>query len=147
MKTKKEVVQDFFDALWTREDSSIIKEVFVPDSEDQQTAAGLAKEDKLSPDDFLAFQQAILGLVTKMKVTIEGEGVESGDWLIIECSVSAESRSSGKQVQMTGCAWARITDGKIREAQNYFDFLHFFEGLGLLPEDTMSKCLSGTRIG
>ena len=144
MKTKLQIIEDFFERVWSQGDSDIIRKVFVPDGDDQKTAAGLAREAKLSPEDFIAFQQALLGLVPSLKISIV-QHAEDGDWLIVRCVVDATS-SAGQPVQMTGTAWARITDGKIREAYNYFDFLHFFEGLGLLPEDTLSKCLSGIVV-
>ena len=114
------------------------------DQGDQKTAAGLRKEEKLSPDDFVGFQQALLALAKDMVITID-QSIEEGDWLVARCTVTAKSRKTGKSVQMSGCAWGRITDGKIREAHNFFDFLNFFEGIELLPENSMEQCMGGTK--
>lgn len=81
-----------------------------------------------------------------MVVTID-QHLEDGDWLAVRCTVTATGCSTGKPVQMLGSGWARITEGKIREAYNFFDFLHFFEGLELLPENTMQSCMEGSKVG
>ena len=144
MKTKVEVLDTFFKEVWSNENTAMIKQLFVPDKGDQKTADGLRKEEKLSPDDFVGFQQAILKQVKNMVITID-QYLEDGDWLAVRCTATAISRRTGKPVQMLGSGWGRITDGKIREAHNFFDFLHFFEGLELLPENTLQACLEGRK--
>ena len=121
MKTKVEVLDTFFKEVWTNENTAKIKELFVPDQGDQKTAGGLRREEQLSPDDFASFQQALLALVKDMTITID-QFIEKGDWLVARCTVTAKSRKTGDSVQMTGCCWGRITDGKIREAHNFFGF-------------------------
>jgi len=43
--------------------------------------------------------------------------------------------------------FCRFKDGQIVEAYNSFDFVGFFEQLGLLPESTIAICMSGQPIG
>lgn len=142
MNTKREVIATFFEEVWTKENTAAIHQIFVPEVENEKTVAGLRKEEKLSPDDFVGFQQALLGIVKEMVISID-DSMEQGDWIAVRCTVNAKSRETGKSVDMTGCGWAKVTDGKIREAHNFFDFLNFFEGLELLPDNTMQNCLTG----
>ena len=107
MKTKVDVLDNFFKEVWSNENTAMIKQLFVPDKGDQKTADGLRKEEKLSPDDFVGFQQAILKQVKNMVVTID-QYLEDGDWLAVRCTVTAISRSTGKPVQMLGSGWAGL---------------------------------------
>ena len=142
---KVEVIKNFLQEVWRNRNSQIIDEVFVPDYEKDKTAEGLSKDEKLGPAEFKAYQSAMLELVEYFDIDIKSF-MEDGDWIAVQCEVSGPSRQSGNKVKMSGCAWARVTDGKIREAQNYFDFLNFFEELGLLPKDTMKACIEGRGI-
>ena len=143
--SKIDVIRNFFDEVWTNENAEVIKQVFVPDTDDSRTADGLRKEEKMSPEDFAMFHQALLQLIKEVVVTVE-DYIENGDWVVSRCTLDAKDRKTGKPVHIIGSAWARVTEGKIREAHNYFDFLHLFEGLDLLPENTMQKCMEGKRV-
>lgn len=145
--SKIEVIRTFFKEVWSNERAEVIDELFQPDTTDEQTADGLQKEGKMSPEDFKAFHSALLGLIKDVVITIEDDFIEKDEWVVSRCTLDAQGRKDGRPVQIKGSAWARITDGKIREAHNYFDFLHLFEGLGLLPKDTMMTCMQGQRIG
>ena len=141
---KKTTLKTFFKKVWTNEDASAIKHIFVP--EKQGKAHGLAKDKGISPEEFIAFQGALLELIKDVKITIDSV-IESGDYIAADCTVTAVDRRTGtKNVSIMGAVTAKITDGKIRTAKNYFDFLHLFEGLDLLPENTFAKCLGGQRI-
>ena len=143
MNSKVEVMQNWFDRVWTQEDTSFIREGFVPvKPENPNTATGLNRDHGLSPEEFEEFQQAFLGIIGEVKITIDW-AAEQGEWLITRCTVNAISRKTEKPVEMSGCCIAKIRGDKILAAHNYFDFLHLFEGLELLPENTFARCLSG----
>ena len=146
MNSKKEVLEKWFKRVWTEEDTAAIHEMFVPKKPDDQ-AYGLKKEDGLGPDDFVGFQQLVLALVKDVRITIDSY-IEQGDVISAECTLTALNRKSDstEPVIMKGCVIGKIVDGKILSAGNHFDFLHFFEALGLLPEDTLEKCLTGNKV-
>ncbi len=144
--TKIDVIQSFFTEVWSNERAEVINEVFVPDAGENKTADGLKKDEKMSPEDFEAFHGALLGLIQDVVISID-EYIEYDDWVVTRCTLTANDRRSGKPVKILGSAWARVTDGKIREAHNYWDFLHLFEGLELLPENTLQTCIQGNSIG
>ncbi len=41
----------------------------------------------------------------------------------------------------------RFSENKMVETYNSFDFMSFFEQIGLLPEHSLALCLTGQRIG
>ena len=40
-----------------------------------------------------------------------------------------------------------LEDGQIKEGYNHIDYFTLFGQLGLLPADTVPRCLSGQRVG
>ena len=146
MRSKREVLETWFQKVWTEESVATIYEMFVPqDSEHQDVVNGLSKETALGPKEFEQFHQAMLALIGQVKVSMDFS-VEQGDWIISECTLTAVNRKSGGNISIKGCATARVVDGKIVEANNHFDFLHLFEGLDLLPKNTFEHCLQGNPI-
>ncbi len=143
--TKKETFEKWFQKVWTEESVAAIHEMFVPDIDGK--AKGLKKEEGLGPDEFVAFQKSMLALVKDVKITVESY-IEDGDRICLECTFNSMKRNSDTQepIIMKGCIVGKIVDGKILKANNYFDFLHFFESLRLLPEDTFSTCITGNKI-
>ncbi|NET32108.1 MAG: nuclear transport factor 2 family protein [Cyanothece sp. SIO1E1] len=140
---KRGTVEKWFKEVWAEEKEHVILELFVPDNEG--LAHGMAKDKGMKPEDYIGFHRALLGLLKNVRIKID-HFHESGDTAIAECTMTGEGRTSGTPVSIKGCAIAEITDGKIRSANNYFDFLKLFEELELLPEDTFAKCLSGVSL-
>lgn len=147
MSTKRETVETWFERVWHNKERAVIREMFVPDNATTtQTASGLRKEEALGPEEFEVFHEMMLGLVTDVNIEITNY-IDHGDWTIVECTLKARCiKRQNVDTYMDGCIVLRISDGKIREARNYFDFLHFFERLDLLPNEALAKCLSGQSI-
>jgi limonene-1,2-epoxide hydrolase len=120
--------------------------MFVPKTTDN-LAHGLKKDAGLDPEEFATFHHSLLSLIKDVHITID-KTMEQGNVIVAECTLSAVNRKSDDQrpIAIQGCTIAEVTDGKIRSANNYFDFLHLFEGLELLPENTFQKCLSGKKV-
>lgn len=144
-ENKLEVIETFFDEVWSKENKKAIWELFVPEEEGSKTAAGLRKEEKMGPEDFEGFHTTLLSLIQEVKITVDHSVIDN-DWISARCTLHAKSKKTNEPVTITGSAMARITDGKIRQAYNYFDFLHLFEGLGQLPQDTMKILMEGGEI-
>ena len=142
---KKTTLESWFQKVWTEEDASAIHKMFIPDNDG--AADGLYKDKGLGPDEFLGFHSALLGLLKDMRISID-ESLESGDTIIASCTIFARDRKTGnKEIEVKGVVVGRVVDGIIKDAKNHFDFLNMFEDLGLLPENTFKKCLSGEVIG
>lgn len=144
--TKKEVIELWFQLVWTEEKEHVIHEMFVPEK-DSFGAKGLNKRDGLTPDEFVEFHRYLLKLVKNVEITVD-RAVEDGDWIFAECTFRAENRLSGNSepISMGGCVVLREKDGKLIEGTNYFDFFKLFEELDLLPENTLANCLTGKKI-
>ncbi|HDR29396.1 nuclear transport factor 2 family protein [Rhodovulum sp.] len=112
---------------------------------DNTKAAGLIDDMQVGPEDIGVFAMALVNLVEAPQLRIV-KTVESGDWLaaLIECS--AVRPGDGKPVRVMGQLMARYEGDRIAEAYNNFDFIAFFEQLGLLPSDSVMIGMSGQKI-
>ncbi|TCO70612.1 nuclear transport factor 2 family protein [Rhodovulum euryhalinum] len=108
-------------------------------------AEGLMDDMQVGPEDIGVFAMALVNLVTTPRFRIV-KAVESGDWLaaLIECE--AERPSDGKPLRALGQLMARFEGERIAEAYNTFDFVSFFEQMGLLPQHTVAIGMSGQKI-
>ncbi len=142
--TKKSTLEKWFTEVWVNENSAMIHKMFVPDK--KEGASGLKKNQEIGPDEFLTFHKMLLVLIKVNKLTIDSY-MENGDNIFAECTIHAvDHKTRKKSISVGGCVTARIKEGKIKTANNYFDFLNLFEDLDLLPENTFATCLSGKRI-
>lgn len=141
---KKATLEKWFEEVWTNENTATIHEMFTPDN--TGSASGIKKNEGIGPDEFVEFQKLFLGLLKNIKIKIDSY-LEEGDVFSVECTLTANDRKTGhKKLVMKGCVIGRIVNGKIIDANNYFDFLNLFEDLGLLPENTYANCLNGNTI-
>ena len=141
---KVSTLKKWFKEVWEKENSKTIFEIFVP--EDDGMAHGLAKEKGIVPKEFEQFQKSLLKLIKEVRLSIDSY-IENDDFIAADCTLNALDRKTGKKkIQIKGCVIAKITEGKIRTANNHFDFLHLFEALGLLPNNVFAKCLDGEKL-
>jgi len=141
MKTHRDVMETWFERVWTQQDASAIDEMFVPDGQ----ARGLGPNVLIGPEGFKQFHSALCSLLSGFVITID-KSVESGEWISAVCTLRASDRNSGAAVLMTGSVMIRIVDEKLTEAYNHWDFIGLFTQLGLLPSGTFEKALSGECV-
>jgi hypothetical protein len=141
MKTNRDVMQTWFDRVWTQQDTAAIDELFVPDGQ----ARGLGANVLIGPEGFKQFHSALSKLLSDFVITID-KSIESGEWLSVVCSLQARDRKSNAPVTITGSVMIRIVDGKLTEAYNHWDFMGLFTQLELLPGGTFEKALSGEIV-
>ncbi len=140
----KHILEKWFDEVWTKENASFIKEMFVPET--NGSAKGLGNENGIGPDEFEAFHTHLLGLIKNIEITIDSH-IESENVISSQCTLTATDRKTGaKKISIQGCVIVKIVSDKIVDADNYFDFLSMFESLGLLPKNTFLNCLSGRSL-
>ena len=144
--TKLAFIENWFQKVWWEEDVDTIRELFVP-TNTEEAAFGLDKSKGLGTEEYVAFQQAFLTMAKEVKITIDKHVVQ-GDDIVVMCTVNAMDRNSDKPkpLSMKGMAMCTIRDGKMVSAENFFDFISFFEDLGSLSENTLATCFSGQRI-
>lgn len=95
--------------------------------------------------DISAFAAAINRLVKEPHFRIV-KTVEDNDWLCALIEAEAQHPDDDRKIYAMGQLMARFKDDKIIEAYNSFDFIGFFEQLGLLPEGALAIGLDGKRI-
>jgi hypothetical protein len=123
--------------VWRERDRTAIDEMLEIDTR----AHGLGAQTLVGPDGFKAFHSTLCGLLTDTELVID-HAIEADGWLATLCTFKGTTRT-GRPIAITGAIHARIADGKLLEAYNHFDFVGLFTQLGLLPEDTLQRCLSG----
>ncbi len=139
---KRQILEDWYQRVWVEGDLDAIDEMFCVDTQ----AAGLLPEMQMGPDEFRELVPMFLDMVENPSVSLD-KVMEDGDWASALYSMRVTDARSGKPVVGTGQLFARFKDDKITETYNSFDFMSFFEQVGLLPEQSLALCLTGQRIG
>ena len=141
MSTCREVLETWFRRVWTEQDANAIDEMFVPDG----AARGLGANVRFGPAEFRAFHSALCRQLTDIVITID-KSIEEGDWISAVCTLRARSRETARPIEITGSVMIKISDGKLLEAYNHWDFIGIFSQLELLPTNTFEKALAGETI-
>lgn len=141
MTGHREVLETWFQKVWTQEDVATIDKMLVSDTK----ARGLGAQVHVGPPEFKIFHENLLKLVSDIDMQID-KSMEDGDWISALCTFRAKCRRSGKPVTATGSVFIKIVDGKLVDAYNHFDFIGLYECLGLLPDGTFARCLAGDGL-
>lgn len=140
--TKREILETWFQRVWHDEDRSVIPQMMRPD----MRVEGLRATPQHGPEEFRLFVDAMLGLVSDMRITI-AHFIESGDWASGLIQVTAKCRKTGKPVSFDGQFHVRFDDqGNLAEGYNHIDFISLYEQLGLMPTGTLAHCLGGAAL-
>ena len=142
MRTKSDILHDWYTRVWENGDLAAIAEMFRPDT----AANGLVPGMAIGVEEFQFLVATIQELIEPPRITVE-KTIEQGDWLAGFATMRTRSIDRRHDLHVGGMVMVRIEDDLIVEAYNSFDFVTFFEQLGLLPENTIAVCLSGGRIG
>ena len=139
---KRQILEEWYQRVWIEGDLDAIDEMFNPDTQ----AAGLLPEMQMGPDEFRELVPMFLNMVENPTVSLD-KVMEDGDWAAALYSMHVTDAISGKPVIGSGQLFARFKGDKIAETYNSFDFMSFFEQVGLLPEQAMALCLTGHKLG
>ena len=112
---------------------------------DATRAEGLLTDCQVGPEDIRVFAMALVNMVQAPRFRIV-HTVEAGDWLATLIETEAERLGDGVPVRVIGQLMLRFEGDKIAEAYNSFDFLSFFEQVGLLPAHSLELGMSGCKI-
>ncbi|MGC9418789.1 MAG: nuclear transport factor 2 family protein [Rhodovulum sp.] len=134
-------LEDWYRRVYIEGDFDAVRTLFT----DETRAEGLMDGMQVGPEDIAVFAMALVHLVENPRFRIV-KAVENGDWLaaLIECE--AERPGDGTPLRAMGQLMARFEDDRIAEAYNCFDFVSFFEQMGLLPDHTVAIGMSGQKI-
>jgi steroid delta-isomerase-like uncharacterized protein len=133
----KTLVRRWFDEVWNKGRAEAIDEMFAADG----IAHGLSEDVEhplTGPVGYKPFYEAFRGAFPDIEVVIE-DIIAEGDKVAARCNV--RGKHSGDQlgiaasqapVDFTGITIVRISEGKIVEAWNNFDFMRMNRQIGVL---------------
>lgn len=142
MGRKSEILARWHRQVWEQGDVEAIDTMFRADTRANGILPGL----QMGPEEFKALVTMVLELIEPPKVTFR-KTMEQDDWLAAFLSIKARAVAKARPIHVTGMIFARFEGDYMVETYNNFDFIGFFEQLGLLPENTIALGLSGQRIG
>lgn len=138
---KKELLQAFFDTVWTNGHTDAIPRFLTEDVQHE----GVLPDMNLSSPDLAELISLVHARFSPPKITII-QTVENGEW--ISALVQLYHRPSVNEPihKVMGQVMARCEGTRFAEMYNCFDNISFFEQIGLLPENAMVVLLAGTRL-
>lgn len=137
-----DIMREWFSRVWEQGDVSAIDELFEPDVQ----AQGIVPDMEMGAEEFKFLVATIQEVITPPQIKIN-KLVEQDDWIAGLMTMHAQTQAERQPVNVACMVFCRFHDGRIVEAYNSFDFVSFFEQLGLLPENTIAICMSGQPIG
>ena len=133
----KALLRRWFDEVWNKGRAEAIDEMFAADG----VAHGLADSPEAplqGPTGFRPFYEVFRGAFPDVDVVVE-DMIAEGDKVAARCSVRAKHSgdhlgiaASNAPVDFTGISIVRISDGKIVEAWNNFDFMRMNRQIGII---------------
>ena len=131
----KAFVRRWFEEVWNKGREEAIDEMFAADG----LAHGLEGDEPIrGAAAFKPFFRKFREAFPEIKVTVE-DAIAEGDKVAARCSVRGRHRgdtlgfaATQQPVEFTGMTIVRISQGKIVEAWNNFDFMKMFQQLGAL---------------
>ena len=136
-KENEALVRRWFEEVWNKGRAEAIDEMFA----EEGVAHGLADESGAAlrgPANFRVFHRRFREAFPDVEVRVE-DAVSDGDKVAVRCTVRGRHRgdtlgfaATERPVEFTGMTFSRVSDGKIVEAWNNFDFMSMFQQLGAL---------------
>ena len=131
----KQLVRRWFEEVWNQGRVDAIDEMFAADG----LAYGLTENpsEALGPSSFRDLHTTLRGAFPDMIITVD-DMIAEGDKVAARCSVRGRHQgdhlgiaATDTPVDFTGIAIVRISDGKIVEAWNNFDFMRMNKQIGV----------------
>ena len=141
MSKTREFIDSWFRRVWSEQDTAAIDEIFVPDGK----AEGLGVDDRTGAEGFKQFHAAVCEQFADISITVD-KIIERDKWTSTLCTFRSKRKDTGEQIETTGSMWFRLTDGKIAEVYNHWDYLGLFERMHPLPSNALEKGLRGEKI-
>jgi steroid delta-isomerase-like uncharacterized protein len=137
MLTPEALVREWFERVWNAGDESAIDRLLADDAMIYDLPShGQVMRGKAA---FIPFYRGFRAALSEIHIEID-QLVASGEFAVAHCRVTGRHTGdglgvppSGRRVEFCGMAMGRIRDGKLVEGWNCFDFLAFYQQLGMLP--------------
>ncbi len=138
---KSELLQQWYDQVWTNGNLDAIDRLFAPETR----ANGVIPEFQMDRSDFRDLVAACRQHFGKIRFDLL-RTIENGDWLAAALRLRTTRADTGAPIEATGQIMARFQGDRMVETHNHFDFVSLFEQLGQFPPDTLPICLTGQRL-
>lgn len=130
-QTPDAVAREWFDLVWNNLDESAIDRLMHPEA----MAHGLGAQPLRGPAGFKPFFHTFKSAFSNIRIHID-RAVTQGDVVAVLCHVTANHAGDAfgpatrRDVDFWGTTFIRVSDGKIIEGWNTFDFLTMFQQIG-----------------
>jgi steroid delta-isomerase-like uncharacterized protein len=131
------IVHRWFDEVWNNRREDLIEELLSEDS----IAHGLLDVSGKAPRGHEGFKNllyAFSNAFPDLRIIVDDVICEN-DFVVARCTVTGTHRgigigvdATGKQVNFTGLCMMKLSNGKIVEVWNQFDFINMYQQLGVL---------------
>jgi len=134
--TPDAILREWFQKVWNEGDENTITRLAHPNT----IVHGLAHNGApvLGTAQFIEFYRAFRGAIQDVRIKVQLT-VSEGDLVTGLCTVTGNHTGPGlqiaatnKPIQFEGVCILRIANGVIVEAWNFFDFLSFYQQLGMV---------------
>ena|SRR5215218_5339744 len=116
----------WFNDVWNKDDENAIEKLMTHDS----NAKGIVADDQpKGAEGFKIFFRDFRSEFHDVQIDVD-DVICQDDIEAARTTVSATHTATGKQVSFAGMCMVKVTDHKIAEAWNNYDFLHLYEQLG-----------------
>lgn len=133
----KALLNRWFDEVWNKHNAAAIDEMVTDDLVIHGLTDAQGK-DITGVANFKAFHEQFCGAFPNVVVNVE-DVISEGDRVVGRCAVSAKHTGenlglapTNADVNFSGIAIIRVSNGRIAEAWNNFDFLKMNQQLGIL---------------
>jgi steroid delta-isomerase-like uncharacterized protein len=133
----KALIRRWFEEVWNHGRADAISEMLAADAIVHGLSDDAAKPLR-GPAGFLPFHAQFREAFPQIEVIIE-DTIAEGDKVVARCSVKGKYtgdslgfKATQAMAEFTGIAIVRVSDGKIVEAWNNFDFMKMYRQLGAI---------------
>jgi len=130
--------EQWFNRVWNEGDAAAIDELLAPEG----LLHGLGPNPIVGPEEFRTFHSAFLAAFREVRVEVLQQ-LAQGDRTAALCRCRATHRASGRVAVFQGAVIFRVSQGKLVEGWNTWDFVGLLEGMGVLPLDSVALALRG----
>lgn len=129
-----DLIYRWFEEVWNNQNEVAIDEMFAENG----VGHGLGPEPIVGPENFKVFHRAFVSAYPNLRVEVQ-DTITEGDKIAVRCRVTGSHDGQGigvsptnQPVEFTGMVIVRVSDGKIVEAWNEFNFMEMYKQVGAL---------------
>ncbi|WP_415920537.1 hypothetical protein [Tateyamaria sp. SN6-1] len=141
MPHKKEILQAWFDRVWSDGDVDAIPMFLAPGA----TSDGILPDMALTPGDMPELVHMVRKRLGQFQIRV-AKTIEHDTWISALIEFNSHVPETGDPIQVFGQIMARFEERQMVEVYHSFDFLSYFEQLGQLPPNTLAVLLAGSRL-